>query len=71
MPAVSKAQRIVAAIAKNHPDELYERNKGMLSMSKEQLHDFAATKEKGLPKRRRPLRRGEFRKGGYDWRNYE
>ena len=37
------------AIAQHHPEKLYARNRGMLSMSKGQLHDFAATPEKGLP----------------------
>lgn len=51
MPAKSKAQRQVMAIAEHHPDELYDKNKGLLSMSHKQLHDFADTKEKGLPER--------------------
>lgn len=51
MPAVSKNQRIAMAIAEHHPEELNEKNKGLLSMSKSQLHDFAATPEKGLPQK--------------------
>ena len=38
------------AIAEHNPSKLYAKNKGMLSMSKNQLHDFAATPRKGLPK---------------------
>jgi hypothetical protein len=49
MPAKSKKQRIAMAIAEHHPEELYARNKGLANMTKSQLHDFAATKEKGLP----------------------
>ena len=49
MPAKSEAQRRAMAIAEHHPSQLYEKNKGMKKMSKSQLHDFAATKEKGLP----------------------
>ena len=49
MPAKSRAHRIVMAIAEHHPEELYPENKGLLKMSKSQLHEFAATKEKGLP----------------------
>lgn len=49
MPAVSKAQRIAMAIAEHHPEELNAKNKGLLKMSKGQLHDFASTKEKNLP----------------------
>jgi hypothetical protein len=32
------------AIAEHHPSEVYARNKGVLSMSQQQLHDFASTK---------------------------
>jgi len=49
MPAVSKKQRRAIAIAEHEPSELYSRNKGLKKMTKKQLHDFAATKEKGLP----------------------
>ena len=49
MPAKSRAQRIAMVIAEHHPEQLYARNKGLTEMSKGQLHDFAATKEKGLP----------------------
>lgn len=51
MPAESKAQRQAMAIAEHHPGELYARNKAMLGMTQQQLHDFAATKEKKLPER--------------------
>lgn len=37
------------AIAEHHPDELYAKNRGVLDMTHQQLHDFAATKEKRLP----------------------
>lgn len=49
MPAVSKAQQTAMAIAEHNPGALYGRNKGMLGMSHKQLHDFASTKQKGLP----------------------
>jgi hypothetical protein len=49
MPAKSKKQQIAMAIAEHHPEELFERNKAMTRMSQSQLHDFAATKRKGLP----------------------
>ena len=52
MPAKSKRnQRIAMAIAEHHPEKLYARNKGLKSMAKRQLHDFASTPEKGLPKK--------------------
>ncbi len=46
MPAKSKKQRQMMAIAEHHPEQLYERNKDVLEMSHEQLHDFASTKGK-------------------------
>ena len=49
MPAKSRAQRIAMAIAEHHPEQLYDRNKGMAQMSHKQLHEFASTKAKGLP----------------------
>ena len=51
MPAKSKAQRQAMAIAEHHPEQLNPENRGLLGMSHEQLHEFAATKEKGLPQR--------------------
>lgn len=49
MPSVSKKQRKAMAIAEHHPEELYERNKGLKKMSKKKLHEFATTSEKKLP----------------------
>jgi hypothetical protein len=76
MPSVSRNQQIATAIAEHEPGKLYARNRGLLKMSHSQLHDFAATKRTGLPKKvsqRGRLsshitalrRRGAFRKGGY------
>jgi len=56
MPSVSKAQRKAMAIAEHHPDELYAKNRGLLKMSHQQLHDFASTPEKGLPSRKRSFK---------------
>ena len=50
MPAKSRAQQIVMAIAEKNPSKLQSKNKGLLKMSHDQLHDFAATKRTGLPK---------------------
>jgi hypothetical protein len=41
MPAVSRNQRVAAAIAEHTPEKLNQANRGMLSMNKSQLHDFA------------------------------
>ena len=49
MPSVSKKQQIVMAIAEHTPGKLYKRNKGLLSMTHGQLHDFASTPRKELP----------------------
>ena len=54
MPAKSKAQRIAMSIAEHHPEQLYARNAGLAKMTQSQLHDFAATKEKGLPQHVKP-----------------
>ena len=48
MPAVSSKQRIAMAIAEHEPGKLYARNKSLLRMSKQALHDFASTKRKSL-----------------------
>ncbi len=53
MPSVSKAQQEAMAIAEHAPSKLYARNKGLTKMSHSQLHDFAATKRKGLPARKK------------------
>lgn len=46
MPAKNEKQRVAMAIAEHEPEKLYKRNRGMLKMSKEQLHDFAVKSEK-------------------------
>lgn len=56
MPAVSKAQQEAMAIAEHNPSKLNKRNRGLLKMSHQQLHDFAATPRAGLPKRKKSLR---------------
>jgi hypothetical protein len=57
MPALSVKQRRMMAIAEHHPEKLYGRNRGVMNMSSSQMHDFAATKEKGLPKRKKSMRK--------------
>jgi hypothetical protein len=54
MPSESKAQQSVMAIAEHNPSKLYKRNRGVLTMSKAQLHDYAASPRKGLPNKVRP-----------------
>lgn len=50
MPSKSKKQQIAMAIAEHEPKNLYKRNKSMLNMTDEELHDFSTTKRKKLPK---------------------
>jgi len=52
MPAKSKAQRKMMAIAEYSPEKLYARNSAVLKMTQAQLSDFASTKEKKLPKKK-------------------
>jgi len=47
MPATSENMRIAAAIAEHEPEKLYKRNRGMLKMSKKQLHDYAKKRKTG------------------------
>lgn len=62
MPAVSTKQQMAMAIAEHNPSELNADNSGLLKMSQSQLHDFAATKRKGLPeKAEHPSRRPQYR----------
>ena len=53
MPAKSKKQRKMMAIAEHHPEKLWKKNKGAAKMGKNALHDFAKTKEKGLPEKKK------------------
>jgi len=57
MPAKSKKQRKLMGLAKHHPEKVYKRNRAVTKMTKTQLHEFAATKEKGLPKKKKKKRR--------------
>jgi len=50
MPAVSTKQRRLFAVAEHHPEELYAKNAKLANLPQKTLHDFAATKEKGLPR---------------------
>ena len=52
MPAVSTKQRQLMAIAEHTPSKVQKQNRGVLKMSKSQLHDFASTK--GLSQKKQP-----------------
>lgn len=50
MPSVSEKQRRAMAIAEHHPSKLSKKNRGLLKMSHQQLHEFASSvkgKKKG------------------------
>jgi hypothetical protein len=52
------------ALAEHHPSQVRAANRGVLKMSHQQLHDFAATKEKGLPHyRKQNAKRGLTKHG--------
>ncbi len=51
MPAVSKSQQKLFAIAEHEPSKLHAKNKGMLKMGKAKLGEFARTKTSNLPSR--------------------
>jgi len=59
MPAKTRKQQQLMAIAEHEPDKLYAKNRGVLDMSQQQLHDFAATKgaPKKLPKKKKSVQR--------------
>ena len=61
MPSVSRKQRKATVIALKHPEKLFKRNWGLLSMTQEQLHEFASKKEKGLPLKKKKRKK----KSGY------
>lgn len=46
------------AIAEHEPGKLYAKNRGLLKMSHQQLHDFAATPRKGLPTKKGKIFKG-------------
>jgi len=57
MPALSKKQRRMMAIAEHNPEKLYERNKEAKKMAKEELHKMASTKEANLPLKKKLAQR--------------
>lgn len=64
MPAVSKKQRRMMAIAEHKPEMLFDKNKGVLKMGKQEMHKFASTEEKGLPKKAHGTEQYSKRVGG-------
>ena len=64
MPAVSQKQQQVMAIAEHNPGKLYKKNRGLLGMSHQQLHDFASTPSSALPEhKKKPMLGGAVKRG--------
>lgn len=65
MPSTSKAQRRLIGLAEHHPDKVYPENRSILGMRKSDMHDFASTRESGLPehapKKKRPFQFSRYR----------
>ena len=55
MPSSSEKQRRLFSIAEHAPSELYDRNKSLLKLSHQTLHDFASSviKKKQAKKKKR------------------
>lgn len=51
MPAKSKAQQELMAIALHNPSAVSGKNRGVLKMGAATLREFAQTARKGLPKK--------------------
>lgn len=49
MPALSIKMRRLMGLAEHHPEQVLKKNRGVLKMSHQQLHDFASTSEENLP----------------------
>ena len=47
MPAVSEKQRRLMALALHNPDKVRKKNRGVLDMTRKQLHDFIVRKKAG------------------------
>ena len=62
MAAVSKAQRRFFGWEEHHPEEARSEGKST-GMTHQQLHDFASTKETGLPERKGTLTEAARKRG--------
>ena len=54
MPAKSKAQQRLMAIAKHSPEKVQSENKGVLKMKAEKLSEYVETPTKKLPEKKLP-----------------
>lgn len=51
MPALSKAQQRMMAVAEHDPGKVKPKNRGVLAMGKGKLSEFASTPRNGLPEK--------------------
>uniref|UniRef100_A0A6M3K5L8 DUF3008 domain-containing protein n=1 Tax=viral metagenome TaxID=1070528 RepID=A0A6M3K5L8_9ZZZZ len=51
LPAKSKSQQRLMAMAKHSPSKIKKKNRGVLKMTDKQLSEYAKTKTKDLPKK--------------------
>ncbi len=58
------------AIAEHDPSKLKKKNKGLLGMSHEQLHDFASTPTSDLPEKAGGALKSTFKKPHYGLGRY-
>ena len=63
MPATSKKQSRFFRWAEHNPGQAKAEGKYPTGMSKSDMHDFAATPDKGLPEKAGPLTRAARMKG--------
>jgi hypothetical protein len=71
MPAVSKKQQKLMAIAEHDPEAVSPENAGVTKMSHKQLHDYAATKTEGLPAKVKTHSRTETKRGYASDKKYQ
>jgi len=50
MPAKSRSQQRLFAVAEHHPSALSAKNAKLADLPRKTLHEFAATKTTGLPR---------------------
>lgn len=56
MPSKTEKQREMMAIALHRPGKLYKKNRGVLKMSHQQMHEFAVKAYKHDTQKRRKKR---------------
>ena len=52
MPANSKKQQRLMAMAEHNPEKVHKKNRGVLKMPHKKMHEYASTPRKGLPNKK-------------------